>query len=323
MGAHHMLEAKQEEEIPPMLIRSPLRLGLFAGKWCSYSAPPDLPSDQREEDGGALVFNSPELEEDLEVLGAPSVTLELESDESIAYVAARLSDVSPDGKATRVTYGIKNLAHRDGHAHPEKLEPRKKYRISLQMNDFGHVFPRGHRFRLSLSTSYWPLAWTPPEITTLRLYPTNSLLQLPVKIAEGTTDISFAEAAGAEPTTQLTVLKKPQQKWEVVRDLAVDQSTLRVLVNGGRRRLEEIDLTINDATEEKYSIINDSLETVRGETFNFTELERKDWKIRTETHTVLTSDKEHFYVHAKLDAYEGEARVFSKNWNEKIPRNLL
>ncbi|MFW6363447.1 MAG: CocE/NonD family hydrolase, partial [Spirochaeta sp.] len=32
----------------PMNLQSPLSLGLFAGKWCSYSATPDLPSDQRE-----------------------------------------------------------------------------------------------------------------------------------------------------------------------------------------------------------------------------------------------------------------------------------
>ncbi|MCC5858660.1 MAG: CocE/NonD family hydrolase, partial [Ectothiorhodospiraceae bacterium] len=35
-----------------MSIQSPLSVGLFAGKWCSYAATPDLPHDQRQEDGG-------------------------------------------------------------------------------------------------------------------------------------------------------------------------------------------------------------------------------------------------------------------------------
>lgn len=39
-------------------LQSPLSVGLFAGKWCSYTAAPDLPHDQREEDGGALVYDS-------------------------------------------------------------------------------------------------------------------------------------------------------------------------------------------------------------------------------------------------------------------------
>ncbi len=94
-------------------IQSPLTLGLFAGKWCSYAAGPDLAHDQREEDGGALVFDSDPLDEPLEILGAPVVELELESNRPLAMVAARLSDVAPDDKATRVTYGMLNLTHRE------------------------------------------------------------------------------------------------------------------------------------------------------------------------------------------------------------------
>src|SRR5660397_282947 len=62
-----------------MSIQSPLSVGLFAGKWCSYAEATDLAHDQREEDGGALVFDSPVLEEDLEILGAPVAELNLSS----------------------------------------------------------------------------------------------------------------------------------------------------------------------------------------------------------------------------------------------------
>jgi hypothetical protein len=78
-------------------------VGLFAGKWCSYQAPPDLPHDQRQEDGGALVFESGFLDEDFEILGAPAVELELSSNDPVAMAAVRLSDVQPDDKATRIT----------------------------------------------------------------------------------------------------------------------------------------------------------------------------------------------------------------------------
>lgn len=47
----------------------------------------------------------------------------------VAMVAVRLSDVAPDGRATRVTYGLLNLTHRDGHDEPEPLEPGKPYRV--------------------------------------------------------------------------------------------------------------------------------------------------------------------------------------------------
>ncbi|HCW94117.1 MAG TPA: peptidase S15, partial [Flexistipes sinusarabici] len=83
--------------------------GFFAGKWCSYAAAPDLPHDQREEDGGALVFDTPPLDESVEILGKPEVTLNVSASNPLAMVAVRISDVSPDGKATRVTYGLLNL----------------------------------------------------------------------------------------------------------------------------------------------------------------------------------------------------------------------
>ncbi|MFW5921533.1 MAG: CocE/NonD family hydrolase, partial [Polyangiales bacterium] len=90
-------------------LRSPLSVGLFAGKWCSYSAQTDLPSDQREEDGGALVFDTAPLDEALELCGMPWVDLDVVSDKPVAMVAARISDVAPDGKATRVTFGLLHL----------------------------------------------------------------------------------------------------------------------------------------------------------------------------------------------------------------------
>ena len=74
---------------------------------------PDLPYDQREEDGGSLVFETDVLTERCEILGAPVVQLEVAASRPVAMVAARLSDVAPDGRATRVTYGLLNLTHRD------------------------------------------------------------------------------------------------------------------------------------------------------------------------------------------------------------------
>lgn len=76
-----------------------------AGKWASYNAPPDLPYDQREEDGGSLVFDTEVLTDPVEILGSSTVELDLSVNEPVAMVAARLPAVAPDGQATRVTYG--------------------------------------------------------------------------------------------------------------------------------------------------------------------------------------------------------------------------
>ncbi len=164
-----------------LTVRSPLSVGQFAGKWASYNAPPDLPYDQREEDGGSLVFETEPLTERVEILGSPAVDLDLTVDQPVAMVAARLSDVHPDGAATRVTYGLLNLTRLDSAEHPEPLVPGRRYRARVHLNGVAQSFPPGHRIRLSLSTSYWPLAWPPPKPAMLSLREGSSTLTLPVR----------------------------------------------------------------------------------------------------------------------------------------------
>ena len=124
-----------------LTVSSPLSVGQFAGKWCSYNAPPDLPYDQREEDGGSLVFDGAVLTERLEILGTPVVELEFAVDRPVAMVAVRLSDVAPDGRATRISYGLLNLTHRDGHERPEPLVPGERYRVRVLLERDGAGAP--------------------------------------------------------------------------------------------------------------------------------------------------------------------------------------
>src|SRR5699024_12835430 len=85
-------EPHASDTSPHINIESPLSVGQFGGKWCSYNAPPDMPYDQREEDGGAMVFDSAPLAERLELLGQPLVELNIAADQQVAMVAVRLSD---------------------------------------------------------------------------------------------------------------------------------------------------------------------------------------------------------------------------------------
>ncbi len=256
-------------------IQSPLSVGLFAGKWCSYTAAPDLPHDQREEDGGALVFQSEPLSKTIEILGSPELEVELSSSQPVAMIAVRLSDVAKDDKATRVTYGLLNLTHRDGHANPKPLEPGQFYRVRVPMNYTAQVFPVGHRLRVSISTSYWPLAW-PPQPVRLTLIPTASCLTLPLRAPRAEDDaIRFEPPEVAQPI-ETSVVEAGLQNWLVHRDLAQDLSTLEVIKDDGLFRIEEIDL----------------------------EAASRTWNWYTE-----------------LDAWEGDVRIFSKNWKRAIPRD--
>jgi putative CocE/NonD family hydrolase len=314
----------EEIDEQPLSIQSPLAVGLFAGKWCSYQAPPDLPHDQRQEDGGALVFESGFLDEDLEILGAPTVELELSSNEPVAMVAVRLSDVQPDDKATRITYGLLNLTHRNGHENPQPLEPGRRYRITLQLNGVAQRFPRGHRLRLSISTSYWPLAWPPPKPVQLTIYSGTSSLALPVRLPRANDKKlrPFADPEGAEPLNAVLVRPR-EEEWRVIRDLRRDVSTLEVVLDTGTTRYEDIDLEISSRTVETYSYRADDYDSLSGETRWERKFSRGDWLVRTMTRTRLTSDETCFHLRADLDAYEGTSRVYSRSWYNVIPRRLV
>lgn len=308
-----------------MTVQSPLSVGQFAGKWASYNAPPDLPYDQREEDGGSLVFDTGPLDEPVEILGSPTVELDLSVSEPVATVAARLSDVAPDGRATRVTYGVLNLTHRDGTGEPEPLEPGRRYRATVQLNGVAQVFPPGHRIRLSLSTSYWPLAWPPPRPVLLSVHERSSTLTLPVRPAEEPDELPqrpFGEPEGAPPIPT-TRLSPPEQRWEVKRDLIGYDSALEIVKDRGTVRIDDIGLDVGCRAYERYTATADDFTSVGGESAWTMRFSRDDWDVRVETRTELRCSETEFFVDATLDGYEGERRVFSRTWNETLPRDSL
>jgi len=325
LAPHRIARAGEEVPEEPLTVRSPLTVGQFAGKWASYSAPPDLPYDQREEDGGSLVFDSDVLTERCEILGPPTLQLDVEADRPVAMLAARLSDVQPDGRATRVSYGLLNLTRREDGAEPTALEPGRRYRVELALNCVAQAFPAGHRIRVALSSSYWPLAWPPPESAELTVHAGCSRLVLPVRpttVPDGVGPDPFGEPEGCEPQTP-TALRPGTGSWTVTRDLVDYRSTLEIVKDGGVLRHEDIDLDVARRVVERYGSVADDFTSARGDVEWSMTFSRGDWEARTVTRTVLTCTPTDFEVTARLDAYEGERRTFSRNWQETVRRDLL
>jgi putative CocE/NonD family hydrolase len=321
---HDLVPAAHTVSPNTLTIASPLSTGLFAGKWCSYNAPPDLPHDQRDEDGGALTFDTAPLDEALEICGEPRVTLDIAADKPVAMVAVRLIDVAPDGPATRVSYGLLNLTHRDSDEDPEPLEPGETYRVTVKLKHIAQRFPTGHVVRLAISTVYWPLAWPAPEPVKLTVHLGESRLTLPVRPprAEDAEVRPFAEPEGAPPLPK-TLIQPTRQHWTVQRDLANDVNTLEVLNDEGTFRLDDIDLEVANQVTERYSYNNEEYASLRGWVEWDRTMRRDDWHVRIITRTLLTSNATHFRVRATLDAYENDSRVFAKSWDKEIPRDLV
>ena len=306
-------------------ICSPQTVGQMAGQWCPYGLIPDLAGDQRLEAGGSLVFDSEPLASSVDILGAPVVELQIDCDRPQGMVAVCLSEILADGAATRISYGLLNLTHRDSHEHPQALTPGEVYRVRVQLNDIGHRFAAGNRIRVAISSAYWPIAWPSPEKTTLGIAAAHSRLRLPLRpaSAEDAKLPPFAPAEAAPPLDQ-TVLREPTHEWKVEHDLGDGRMTIIQLFDEGRRVYNEHDGWTVESTHDEYFTIYPDDPNSASVDLTWTEsFARGDWRVSSRTHTRMTSTPTHFIVVAELEAREGDELVHSQTWQREFARNQV
>jgi hypothetical protein len=280
--------------------------------------------DQRMEAGGSLIFDTAPLAQDIEVLGAPTLDLEIAADKPNAFVACTLCEVLPDGAVRRITYGLLNLTHRESHEHPTALEPGRFYQVSLRLCEAGQRFAAGNRIRIALSSAYWITAWPSPEAATLSVRAGSSRLSLPVrpKRAEDAKLAPFPPSEGSAPLRK-TVLEAGAPHRTISTDVGTGGTLFQRVDDTGLFRIEDIDLTIRITRDHRSTILPDDPTSARTVTHWKRSYGRGDWQVSAESRIMLTSDRENFKVTATLDAFEGGRRIFSKNWDETVRRDLV
>lgn len=301
------------------------RTGRDAGIWCPVGDPADLPGDQRGEDGRSLCFTSAPLAEPVEILGFPEVTFKLAVDQPNALLAVRLCDVAPNGVSTLVTRGLLNLTHRDSHAQPSPMQAGQIYVVSLKLNAIGYAIPAGHRWRLAISTTYWPHAWPSPVPVTLRLAAgRDSCLLLPVR-PPGAEDARLAPFDPPESTTELAVevLRTGHRRWQVEEEVITGQMAISDAYDHGRRRILANGLIYDSTNKDTYTIITGQPQSAAVTCERSITIEREEWRTRVETFSNMTGDAHTFWVTNTLHGYEDGVRIFSNTWTFSIPRDLV
>ncbi len=302
--------------------RSPADLGMASGKWCGYSTPGDAPVDQRREDAGSLCFDIEAPEGGIAFAGDAAVHLRVSVDRPVAQLAARICDVHPDGRSTRVTFGVLNLTHRNGHEAPEPLEPGRVYDVVIPLKHVAQHIPQGHRLRLALSTSYFPMIWPAPEPVSATIHLRGSHLELPLRQPTPEDD-RLADFAGPEagPPPGKDQIAPPESFFRVVEDAANGTMEMQIADGGGVFRLHDNDLILRKQGYETFGVSLDDPCSAWGETRWTYGLERGDWSMLSQTETRLTADAEAFIIEARMRAWEGDTLVAEERWNERIPRD--
>jgi putative CocE/NonD family hydrolase len=306
-------------------LRAPQSLGSAGGSWCPYGlggSSPDLAIDQREDDGRALCFDSEPLTESLALLGAPQLQLRVALDRPQGFLAVRLNDVAPDGTSRRVSFGLLNLTHAAGHEAPQPLAPGEWITAKLQLNDLAHRFAPGHRIRVAISTSYWPMVWPSPAAVQFSLETGASFIDLPLRNAEQEDGAAFAgEPLEMAPPAETETLRLPASSRVLRRDLASGVWRQDLVEDGGAYRIEAIDLEVADGMTCSYIIAEDDPLSAVATWRWHSERARGDWRIRIESVTRLRATEKYFLVDTDVDAWENGVSLFTRAWRERVPRD--
>ena len=284
-----------------------------------------LPTDQRIDDARSLTFDSAPLSEDIEILGAPSVTLHLSADKPVAFVAVRLNEVEPDGLSKRISFCVFNLTHRTGHESPEPLEAGKRTRVRVDLHDCAHRFSAGNRIRLAMSTTYWPAFWPSPEPATLSLHTGESMLDLPIRprrVADAQLKPFGSAFVPRNSGRTILVPATPESKvyeWDVARE----KLTIRSGGDSGRWRLNGTATEMASAWNEITEIFNRDPTTASLKIWISESYSHECWDIRVEAALCLSLTREDFLVSGDVRCYEQDKECFSKQWDRKIPRQLV
>lgn len=304
-----------------------LAIGQFGGDWGGTAMPYELPPDQRYDDCLSLSFDSTALSAPLEILGEGSMRLRVRSDKPTAMLALRLNDMHPDGAVSKVMTGLLNLTYRHDPEHPEPLVPGEWYEVVIRLGANGYRFPAGHRLRLALSPSYWPVAWPSPERVHLEISAPCSI-ELPLRTAPQEHDVVFDERETSEDLTIEALGPETPFVRQTSFDLAANTVTRRLEGAGaygldGLNHIPSTGLTMGLRMTREQTI---DLEDPTSASAVFEQrrvLRRPGWDVCVHTTVEMSSTATDFVLHCHVDVSENGHEVLRRDVDRRLPRGTM
>jgi len=316
--------AEQRCELDPLQT-----VGQSSGNWCPSGSGGvsdlaiEMALDQRLDDARSLVFDFEPLTEALEILGAPVLTLNLAVDRPVAAIAVRLNDVLPGGESGRVTYGLLNLCHRDSSEHPTPLTPGERYSVRLPLDYAAHRFQPGSIIRVSISTTYWPMMLPSPAAVKLTVWTGASSIALPVRPPRR--EDAALRPFGPPYTSPVSVeeIDSIPGTRVVEWDVRNERQTIHHHVEDEIWLLKAINTRMRTSSDMRCEILDSDPNGASIEYRYVMGWERDDLKPTViATHKVVTTPTD-FVLNGQLSAFDGDDKIFEREWAKKIPRDLV
>jgi putative CocE/NonD family hydrolase len=286
----------------------------------------DVAPDQRPSDAFSLVYETPPLEADVEILGLPRALLQVSADSPHANWLARLGDVAPDGTVTLVAAAGQNGTHRVSARDPKPIVPGERFALEIEMHFTSWVFPRGHRMRFAVGNAAWPMLWpTPyPTTTTLHLGADGARLLLPVVPPADRPRPSYAPIDETDdrlpgfgpidtgtPSGYGEIASVERNPRTGAAKVVATNDSARRYPWGEEYNTESITHETNDDRPEATAVKSEYTTTVK----------LKDRTLRWESSVVWRSDRDNFYYVGSRRLLKDGVLVREKKWERAIPRD--
>jgi len=309
---------------PPIAHVTVLPLGTIGG-CIPLLSPSDMAThaatEQSDDDKLSLVFETEPLEENIDIVGQPVVHLGFTADKPVAKLAARLNEVTPDGRSWMLTYGVQNLAHNDDHTGYEPIRPGVERHKEMVLYYTSRRVQKGSRLRLSFSQSQWPIVWPSPEPVELQLITGKTALEIPVRTKrERETPIPveiFPDKSGATPAQQdpSSSLVQAEGKTGSRRVSLVARYPVKP------RMIKAINMSVGIGWSVNARMTEGDANSYRIELKTESVAQREGWKVLTKVDTTMTSTCTEFIVNEGIEAWHNGKKLFAKRWNNRVKRN--
>ncbi len=296
--------------------------GTACGEYFALTPEHDLPGDQQIDDHLSQCFDSAPLMKATDVLGQPTLVVRVKADRSRANIVVRLIDVHPDGVAHRVSWGCLNLCHRKSHECPESIVPGEWMDVKVVLDHCGYRFLPGHKIRLSVSNTYWPMILPSPYPVALDLQlGEGTHLLLPCRAEDS--HYVMNEPVNPNPLPEYVVHQPGESKRWVEQNPETGMTHYRLIDDTGETEIDGHKLIVGERRVDDYSIDPLDPTSLRLRCEYSHQMSRGEWQVKVETLSELTCDEQTFFLTAKVCAYESGVLVHERHWEEQRPREYM
>lgn len=217
-----------------------------------------------------------------------------------------------------ISRGLLNLTHRESRELPESLQPGRRLSVSIQLNVTGYAVPSGHRLRVAISPTYWPMAWPSPEPVTLTVFAgRESFLELPLRTPRADdAELSPFGPPETAPPLEIDVVRPSSSARSTIVTGVVEQT---VSADDGSWRQVVTGLEYESTGVARYHIHEARPLSARQQYERTFRIGRGEWQTRVAARSELTADRDTFHVSSALDVFDGDERIFSRTWSVDVP----